>query len=146
MPFIDVQPDDHDFKAIQRIGATGILEGAGVPCGWENQTWFYPEREISQYELVQGLKKFYPVYDNYDEATGEALTVSSLLKIISRSGNKLTVSQVKQDWEKFGFNKLFAENLNLNRRMTAVIIDHYLQPFNTPVDMEGNVKFNNDSK
>ncbi|MDR3627595.1 MAG: FAD-dependent oxidoreductase [Ignavibacteriaceae bacterium] len=146
MPFIDMKPDDPDFKAIQRIGATGILEGAGVPCGWENQTWFYPEREISQYELVQGLKKFYTTYDNYDEATGETLTISSLLKILSLSGNKVALSQVKQDWDKFGFSKSFDENLNLNRRMTAVIIDYYLQPFNNPVDIYGNVKFNKASE
>jgi hypothetical protein len=140
MPFIDVKPDDPDFKSIQRIGATGILQGEGVPYGWANQTWFYPEREISQYELVQGLKNFYKAYDNYDEASGETLTISSLLKIISLTGKKISVLQVKQDWEKFRFKKAFDENLILNRRYTAVIIDYYLHPFDTPIDFWGKQK------
>jgi hypothetical protein len=140
LPYIDVKPNDPNFKSIQRIGVTGIIKGVGNPYDWENQTWFYPDRPISQYELVQGLKSYYPIFDNYNDATGETLTIPSILKIISMAGSKISPSQIKHDWEKFQFNKTFDENLLLNRRMVAVIIDYYLHPFDLPIDLYGKLK------
>ena len=40
MPYLDLDKDDPHFKAIQKIGATGILRGEGRNVGWANQTWF----------------------------------------------------------------------------------------------------------
>ena len=40
MPYLDLKPSDRHFKAIQRIGATGILRGEGRNIGWSNETWF----------------------------------------------------------------------------------------------------------
>ncbi len=137
LPFVDVNPSDPMFKAAQRIGATGILKGYGVPYDWANQTWFYPDRPISQYELVKGLRSYYPGLDSYNEATGQNLTVDSFLKIISIAGKNLSLSQVNQDWKQFQFGNPFAANLQLNRGMTAVLLDHYLHPFNVPVDLSG---------
>ncbi len=79
MPYIDVKPDDAFFESIQKIGATGIIKGKGLPYKWANQTWFYPEQPMSQYELVDGLKPYYPSLKTYLEASGELLTLSSLL-------------------------------------------------------------------
>ncbi|MBP7461721.1 MAG: FAD-dependent oxidoreductase, partial [Candidatus Delongbacteria bacterium] len=42
MPFIDTQPDDPYFHAIQTCGLRGILRGRGEPHQWANRTWFYP--------------------------------------------------------------------------------------------------------
>ena len=140
LPYIDVKTNDPNFKSIQRIGVTGIIKGVGNPYNWENQTWFYPDRPISQYELVQGLKSYYPIFNNYNDATGETLTIPSILKIISMAGSKISPSQIKHDWEKFQFNKTFDENLQLNRRMVAVIIDYYLHPFDLPIDLYGKLK------
>lgn len=66
MPFIDVKPGDPAFYAIQKIGATGILKGQGIPYKWANQTWFYPRTFISQYTLLDGLKKYYPTLDGLE--------------------------------------------------------------------------------
>ncbi|MEB2785436.1 FAD-dependent oxidoreductase [Algoriphagus persicinus] len=38
MPFLDMKPEDKLFQAMQKIGATGILKGEGVPYLWANQT------------------------------------------------------------------------------------------------------------
>jgi len=71
MPFIDVKPEDQDFASIQRIGATGILEGVGISYKWANQTWFYPEREIvqkaqcMQFRFFKGLFSIRPALFNY---------------------------------------------------------------------------------
>ncbi len=64
MPFIDVAPADPQFNVIQKIGATGILKGTGVPYLWANQTWFYPEQPISGYELVQGSSTLLSFFKN----------------------------------------------------------------------------------
>lgn len=40
MPYRDLKPGDAGFGAIQRIGATGIVQGEGRNEGWSNQTWF----------------------------------------------------------------------------------------------------------
>jgi hypothetical protein len=42
----------------KKMGAAGILRGSGVPYKWANQTWFYPERMVSEYEWKNGL---YPI-------------------------------------------------------------------------------------
>ena len=39
MPYLDLKPGDRRFKAIQRIGASGIIHGEGRNEGWSNQTW-----------------------------------------------------------------------------------------------------------
>jgi hypothetical protein len=57
-PYIDVRPENPHFKAIQRIGATGILKGKGVPFDWANQTWFYPDSLCTPAALVSGLKEY----------------------------------------------------------------------------------------
>lgn len=140
LPFIDVTPSDRDFKAIQRIGATGIIQAVGVPYNWANQTWFYPDRPISQYELVQGLKDYYPAFETYNDATGETLTISSLLKLISMAGKTVSLEQAKNDWEKLNLEKPFDENLKLNRRIVSVLIDFYLNPFDLSIDLLGRLK------
>ena len=43
MPYIDVTPTHPAFRSCQRIGATGLLRGRGVPHQWDNQTWFDPD-------------------------------------------------------------------------------------------------------
>ncbi len=58
-PTYDVNPDDPDFKTIQRISCTGILKLTGEPWGWANRSWFYPDSIVSIEELREGLASFY---------------------------------------------------------------------------------------
>ncbi len=140
LPYIDVPPGDPDFKAIQRIGVTGIIKGVGVPYTGANQTWFYPGWPISQYQFVQGLKEYYPALDDFDYASGERLTIDALLKIFALTGKKIPLSQVSHDWERFRFGKPLSGSLRLNRRMVAVLVDYYLHPFDRPVNFLGKLK------
>ena len=55
LPYLDVPKDHPHFKTYQRIGSTGILKGIGMNVGWENQTWFYPDKELSQSDLNHAL-------------------------------------------------------------------------------------------
>jgi hypothetical protein len=58
MPYIDAGIHHEQFEAIQKIGATGILKGKGVPYQWANQTWFYPDSSISEVTFAEGLHDF----------------------------------------------------------------------------------------
>jgi hypothetical protein len=59
LPYIDVKPSDSHFIEIQKVGATGILKGVGVPYQWANQTWFYPQMPVNEVELFNGFTSFY---------------------------------------------------------------------------------------
>ncbi len=141
MPFIDVPPSDPQFSTIQKIGATGILKGTGVPYLWANQTWFYPNQPISAYELVQGLRSYYPALKSYWAASGEMLTVSELIKIFKAAGTDVTESQVTVELRNASINLSHdAGGHTLNRRSVAVLLDKYLHPFEKSITISGNLE------
>jgi hypothetical protein len=139
MPYIDVKPNDPHFQSIQRIGATGILKGHGVPYKWANQTWFYPEREISQFELVEGLRPFYHQLAQYWSASGEPLTGDGLSEILVVIDKKITLNTVENAWDAAKFGSGFNPKNSLNRAQVAVLLDSLLNPFAIPVGLDGNL-------
>lgn len=141
MPFIDIKPDDKDFQPIQRIGATGILKGTGIPFKWANQTWFYPDRVISEYELLTEFKSYYPQL-NTIPASGSPLTLQFLSEILSAINSNISFSSIAANWAKLNQNGVANPDLVLNRRQVAVLIDHYLKPFNSQIDFKGALKEN----
>lgn len=139
MPFIDVKPDDRDFAAIQRIGATGIMKGSGLAYKWANQTWFYPERAISEYELVSGLKEYYPALGNY-QASGSALTLESLSAVFKTLVSGFDSSLLLSEFNRLNPGKSALPLTELDRRAAAVLVDHFLNPFNRSIDFTGKLK------
>ncbi|MEX0273060.1 MAG: FAD-dependent oxidoreductase, partial [Flavobacteriaceae bacterium] len=128
MPFVDVLPGDPDFGAMQRIGATGILKGYGVPYKWANQTWFYPERTISEHELKQGLLPYYPELDAF-AASGEMLTSRFLHELLLH-----IAPQLKVDLQGFLSEK---KDTPLTRRNVCKVLDRHLDPFSLEVAIDG---------
>jgi len=138
LPYLDLPASDARFKAMQRIGVTGILKGRGANVGWENQTWFDAGGTISESELREGLHEVYPAVslslsmDAVDvlELTAmlaEALgrPVDELSRAISR-----TISALLPD-------RLAAQPLT--RLDCALLIDAVADPFHTvAVDIYGN--------
>jgi hypothetical protein len=128
MPYIDVPSDHPHFRAIQKIGATGILKGTGIPFKWANQTWFYPDSTIISGEF----------YENFDEYTNDArkysqdfLGVESLLyTILNYSTQKIDLKIIINNWSKLGLQN-YSPNRPLKRFEIAVLIDYYLKPFET---------------
>lgn len=139
MPFIDVQLADPHFEILHKVGATGILKGYGVPYKWANQTWFYPEREISEYELVQGLRLYFPVLANKWEASGEPLTVQGAINILKSIDVAVDTEKIAQVLTKYGFVGQVTAETKLNRRWTAVLIEDILKVFERDVDFKGNL-------
>lgn len=133
MPYLDVKTTDPYFKAVQKIGATGILKGTGNPYKWANQTWFYPNHSISQYELVQGLKTYYPLMANY-QGSGADLTIQEFAKMLQTIKPAISEMAVKQKYA------LLSKNDVIKRAQVAVLIDEFLNPFDTSIDWFGNIK------
>lgn len=138
MPYIDVKPQDPHFAALQRIGATGILKGTGLSYKWANQTWFYPERPISEHELVSGLKTYYEQLTTF-QASGENLSLKVLGEILTAINPSLAYTQVAAAWPKLGLKGAASPETEINRRQAAVLVDHLLNPFAKPVDFKGHL-------
>lgn len=140
MPFIDVKAEDPHFAAIQRIGATGILKGTGVPYQWANQTWFYPDNIPTRYEVMDGLRPYYEPLRTFWGASGEPLSLQFLLELFEKCGKKITLQQAQADWKKLSLPGTPAADAALNRAATAVLIDHYLDPFRRSVNFAGQLQ------
>lgn len=143
MPYIDVPATDPQFKTLHKIGATGVLRGMGIPYKWANQTWFYPEREISGYELMLGLRTYYPELLNNWTASGESLNVKDLQEILAAIGKQISATEVEQLLNRAGISGAVQDSTVLNRRKVAVILDSYLKLFEREVDFKGNVSVAN---
>jgi hypothetical protein len=131
MPYFDVPPTHPQFVAIQKIGATGILRGTGQPYQWANRTWFYPDSAVSVAELINTTKPYF----TYPSFTTNYLTVANTYQIINA---KATISSAnfEAQWYKLGL-KNFNPNNNITRAQFAVVINHFLQPFEQPINHNG---------
>ena len=141
MPFIDVKPEDKDFKVLQKIGATGILKGTGIPYKWANQTWFYPEQPISEYGLVDGFKSFYPVIIDL-HPSGTMVTADFMAKLLAVVANKkISTAEVLAFLNGQGIKEALNAESVLNRRSISLLTDHFLNPFAIEIDFNGSPKF-----
>jgi hypothetical protein len=137
MPFLDVQPTDPHFAAIQRVGVSGILKGTGIPFQWANQTWFYPDSSIAVTDFAAALGEYEPAFQPDLGQSEAALTIEGaiglLAQLISLQSGKtppgplsLTVAdQWEEQWELTEFNP----RRPIARRELAVMIDRVLNPF-----------------
>ncbi len=139
MPYHDVKPADPGFQAIQRIGATGILKGTGIPYKWANETWFYPEYPISEYEAVSGMLTYYPQIRNL-QGSGARLSMAFFNEMLTNIDSSFNETKLRQGWEKLKLPSAFSYDLLLNRRAFALLIDHFMNPFEIPIDYNGNIK------
>lgn len=140
MPFIDVPVSDPQFQVIQKIGATGILKGHGVPYKWANQTWFYPERSMSEYELMQGLRTYYPELNTNWNASGAELTLQSFIELMKYLEVDLTLNDIQNIFIKSHLSKNRTLSTNLNRREISVLLSEILNVYEKDIDYKGNLK------
>jgi hypothetical protein len=147
MPYIDVKPTHMHFEAIQKIGATGILRGKGVPYKWANQTWFYPDSTISTAEFLRG----YEAFDKSDFANRSgSLSIANAISIIEKNAHRKTFNgdervnnegsltdYVKRQWAEWQLEN-FDEKRSITRTELAVLLDKLLDPFGRkPINHKG---------
>ncbi len=143
MPYIDVLYNHPHFSSIQKIGATGILRGTGIPFKWANQTWFYPDSTIETSTFLKDFNAYKPLDF---KPKNKWLTVLELFEIIAKQQSSLkkdpteTTTRLTQSWTDAGLKELDL-NRSIKRFEAAVMIDKWLKPFETgAVDHLGNFK------
>jgi hypothetical protein len=148
VPYIDATPDSLHFQSIQRIGATGILRGKGIPYKWANQTWFYPNDYVNANELKKNSMEMLASIDFQHEylsiADARELIYKTLLdkKRKSLGDEELKSFEIfnktfNQIWDIEGL-KFFELNRNITRLEFAVMLDKTVDPFGSfEVDHNG---------
>lgn len=137
MPYKDVTQKDRYFKAIQKIGATGLLRGVGVPTGWANATYFNPNDKVKLDEFsIAWNKKFIA----HSFKSDNDLTISDALFVAAKLSNT-SVEKIKSSFE-LKWKSIGLENYDLQRPILryelAAILDQY-NVFNIfDVDIYGN--------
>ncbi|MBX9733325.1 MAG: FAD-dependent oxidoreductase [Chitinophagaceae bacterium] len=131
MPYIDVPVSHPHFAAIQRIGATGILKGTGIPKNWANQTWFYPDSLVNN----AALKKDMAAFTNTNNIKEQGyLTQGEVIALLSAYANKQKIEAI---WKSYGW-EVISEEAPITRLQLAVLIDAIIHPFETkPVNHQG---------
>lgn len=136
MPYIDVKPSHTFFKAIQKIGATGILKGVGHSYKWANQTWFYPQQYISQIDLVKGLQSYYPHLNDFEASA--ALVDLDFIGFILRKAAPYNSLEIELKFKSLLKELSLTEaQLLLNRGTIAQILSTVLDPFSNEISHEG---------
>ena len=149
LPYLDVPPDHPQFARIQRVGATGILKGKGVPHQWANQTWFYPDFPIDAATLQQGLLEFEkvegPAADGRPLTAAEAVTMLANYRVALLKKDKVRFAALEEKpsrsgeelWRALGLGVYAPERL-VTRGEAAALVDEVLDPFALkPVDHRG---------
>jgi hypothetical protein len=131
MPYIDVTPSHPNFESIQRIGATGILRGKGIPYKWANQTWFYPDYFVS----VDTLNKDASGWLTMVKEKEPFLTVEGARMLIAENASlyyDIEISNSKKRFDSvWSACKLPIKEQKqfITRAELSVMIDKIIQPF-----------------
>lgn len=137
MPFIDTDLSNPYFEAIQKIGVSGILKGEGVPYLWANQTWFYSDRLVTEYELVEGMRPLYPALKDFWGASGAYLTGERFQLIMEKIKPNTPLLEIAEIWKRAGLPGNFTTEKELTRLEVAVLLNKLIDPFGVEVDWEG---------
>lgn len=117
LPFIDIQPDDWYFEALQKMGVSGLMRGEGKSVGWANQTLIHPDSAMTVSEVQQVLKtmlrnnKLFPASEKNKIASRRevCLLIWKTLTIPDGEQKKLTFQDVEKDSELYKCLSVFKE-------------------------------------
>jgi hypothetical protein len=131
MPYLDLPLSDKYFKALQRIGSTGILRGQGKSVGWSNETWFNTDSLVLVNELRTGLKEYCGLNIDYTNGHMSIEQTEALINDLATRFKlkKYTSEEFKLKWNGLGLTD-FSENRKINRKEFAVLLDALIDPFN----------------
>ncbi|SMC74889.1 Rossmann-fold NAD(P)-binding domain-containing protein [Pedobacter nyackensis] len=140
MPFADIQANDPNWKAIQRVGLTGFLKAAIV----NGEASFSPESEVTIAEIKVPLKEFYyKAQIWFDDHKEPNMTLGSLISMICMVGNKApenTKKEIEKKWAStYQFKNKFDLNRNVTRREFSALVDGYLDLIEVNLDRTGRV-------
>jgi hypothetical protein len=141
LPYLDVTSNHPWFKSLQRIGATGIMKGAGKSQGWSNQTWFRAF-DLTLLSELGGMREFWQPQDI--ESFDDTLSVGEIVDIIRMAGEPDSTAVNEQALARalgviFNGNPADMDRPAL-RGEAALLIDMALDPFNRfGVEIDGSL-------
>lgn len=77
-PYLDLEPDDPDFSALQRIGCTGILRARGCNAGWSDEMWMDIDEPLRWRDVY--LAEYFGVAYNDSDSVIDARTMYSAVE------------------------------------------------------------------
>lgn len=140
MPYFDVPINHPQFIAAQKIGATGILRGQGVPYNWANRTLFHPDSLVNRKALISDLADFCKLQENeasdvtLNEAIDIVIAIAKKYKLDKKDNtwnfsNKMKLTeQIKQQWGTWQLGD-FKNNMPLTRIQFSQLLHATVNPF-----------------
>ena len=143
MPFADIPITDPAFRAIQQVGATGMLQGIQKVNGNSAQVLFMPDTTVNTEEVEPFLTEIYSrafLWFGREKPTA-TFTVGNLLSFISemtlRDPDNLKEVMQKTWKTQYKFTTDFDLKRPVTRREFAVLANKFLNPFARAVDITG---------
>jgi hypothetical protein len=143
MPFADIKPTEPYFRAIQQIGASGLLKGVQKTEGNTARLLFQPDSLVATAEIKPTLEETYTrgfLWFN-KEKPGTVFTVGNLLSFISETTltdpHTLEIAMQKAWKEQYKFASPFDMKRPVTRREFAILANRFFNPFARSVDIAG---------
>ncbi|SKB74871.1 FAD-dependent oxidoreductase [Daejeonella lutea] len=143
IPLSDIQPDDPNFQAFQRMALSGLLKPAITKVGEHNVIKFDTAGTFSSEQLRAPMREFYSRSQLwFADNKKDVMTIEdaiSLFMFTATRGNELS-KEIEEGWkESFKFESKFDLKRPITRKEFAILADQYLLPFKTRVDFAGNL-------
>ena len=123
-PYLDLPLSDPDFKALQRVGSTGILHAEGRNVAWSNETWMRVNEPLRWNDLY--LEDYYGIGHN---SSNEEVSADEFVRLLCGISSK-EESQVRAALGD-------VKTGTLTRLHAVRAIDKVLSPFDVQVDFKG---------
>lgn len=143
MPFADIPQSDKYFRAIQQVGASGLIRGIQKTTGKTAEIFFMPDSAVNTSEIKPLLTEIYTrafLWFNKNKP-GEKFTVGNLLSFIGE--NNLSEPEtlrlnMQKNWKTvYKFKTDFNVNRPVTRYEFAVLANAFFNPFARHVDLTG---------
>ncbi len=143
IPLSDIQPDDPNFQAFQRMALSGLLKPVMAKEKEVSIIKFDTAGTVSAMQLRAPMREFYSRSQLwFADNKSDVMTVEdaiSLFMFTATRGEELK-KEIEEGWkESFKFNTTFDLKRPISRKEFAVLADQYLLPFKTRVDFAGNL-------
>lgn len=141
LPYQDIPHEAPHYIALQRIGATGLFKGNIHNKNGETRFYFDPDKTVSSEEIKPVMLELFTRSQIwFQDKKIEQLTLKDLLDLVkftALKGDEVN-KETERIWSsRFEFKEQYDPDLILNRRQTAVILDHFLHPFKVNIDRNG---------
>ncbi|OKS89095.1 FAD-dependent oxidoreductase [Mucilaginibacter polytrichastri] len=144
LPLSDIPLADPDFRAIQQVSATGLLQTKmQASTGNTLKVVFAPDSLVRTAEVKPVINEIYTRGFLWFNKTkpGAYITVGNLLSFISEitlAEPKPLQTDLQKQWKsKYKFKDNFDLNRPVTRREFAVLANKFLNPFARQVDLSG---------